>query len=56
MPSSIGKPGGGGGIGGGGMSPWAIDNKATKENKIEANIFLFCIISNSAVKVKKKPS
>ncbi|BAO75490.1 hypothetical protein WPG_1260 [Winogradskyella sp. PG-2] len=41
---SIGSPGGGGGIGGGGVLPWAIDKNPTKKNKIEANIFLFCML------------
>ena len=43
---SIGRPGGGGGIGGGGVLPWAIDAKPTNKNKIEADIFLFCILLN----------
>jgi len=41
---SIGKPGGGGGIGGGGLPPWAAHTKLINTNKIEARIFLFCIL------------
>ncbi|WP_431157455.1 hypothetical protein [Winogradskyella poriferorum] len=43
-PPSIGRPGGGGGVGGGGVPPCAIDKKPMRENKIEANIFLFSIL------------
>ncbi|MBT8252490.1 MAG: hypothetical protein HKN00_13580 [Flavobacteriaceae bacterium] len=39
---SIGKPGGGGGIGGGGL-PCANDNILIKENRIEAKIILVFI-------------
>ncbi|WP_298755676.1 hypothetical protein [uncultured Psychroserpens sp.] len=44
MKPSIGKPGGGGGIGGGGLPPWATHTKLINTNKIEAKIFLFCIL------------
>ena len=41
----MGNPGGGGGIGGGGDPPpiWASHTKLINTNKIEANIFLFCM-------------
>ena len=45
-PPSIGTPGGNGGPGGGGSAPCAIDTKPMKQTKIEANIFLFCILLN----------
>jgi len=39
----MGSPGGGGGIGGGGLSnPCAAHTKLTNKNKIEANFNLFC--------------
>ncbi|WP_298901198.1 hypothetical protein [uncultured Psychroserpens sp.] len=41
---SIGNPGGGGGIGGGGSPPCAAHTKLINTNKIEAMIFLFCIL------------
>ena len=55
IPLSIGNPGGGGvGGGGGGVSTWATDTRPMKKNKIEANIFLFSMLLNNGVKVKKK--
>ena len=46
IPLSIGRPGGGGGIGGGGVgvSGWATAIKPMKENKIEANLFLLYML------------
>lgn len=44
IPPSIGNPGGGGGIGGGGVLPCAIDTKPMKMDTIEANIFLVCML------------
>ncbi len=45
IPPSIGVPGGVGGPGGSGTpSPWAMHTKLINTNKIEAKIFLFCIL------------
>ena len=43
-PPSIGTPTGPGGPGGGGGGVCAAHTKLINTNKIEANIFLFCII------------
>lgn len=38
------SPGGGGGIGGGGVFPCATDMRPAQANKIEAIFVLFCIV------------
>ena len=48
----MGKPGGGGGIGGGGF-PWAIARKLVNENKIEAKVMLVFIFITGSKSMKK---